>query len=190
MIRTAANVAPPALPMLPNHAGNFHATFERAGIPLLLAGGWAVNHHGYSRMTRDVDWVCSLAKEKEACELMKSLGFTKTSIGMASRFIKIHNLAFPPVDLIWVDQDTFVKMDETSCRSGPDKAIPVVGFETLLAMKFHALKDDKHRQGRDVLDIRSLLKYNPDRLPEGRLRELSERYAGPGIYESHIQPYL
>jgi hypothetical protein len=54
----------------------------------------------------------------------------------------------------------------------------------------HALKDDKHRQGRDVLDIRSLLKYNPDRLPEGRLRELSERYAGPGIYESHIQPYL
>jgi hypothetical protein len=173
MIRTAAHVAPPALPMLPNHAGNFHATFERAGIPLLLAGGWAVNHHGYSRMTRDVDWVCSLAKEKEACELMKSLGFTKTSIGMASRFIKIHNLAFPPVDLIWVDQD-----------------IPVVGFETLLAMKFHALKDDKHRQGRDVLDIRSLLKYNPDRLPEGRLRELSERYAGPGIYESHIQPYL
>jgi hypothetical protein len=33
--------------MLPEFAHSLYQSFEREGIPLLLAGGWAVCHHGY-----------------------------------------------------------------------------------------------------------------------------------------------
>jgi hypothetical protein len=55
--------------MLPEFAHSFHERFAREGIPLLLAGGWAVCHHGYSRLTNDVDWICSRADEASAIEL-------------------------------------------------------------------------------------------------------------------------
>jgi hypothetical protein len=72
--------------MLPEFALSLYHSFERAGIPLLLAGGWAVCHHGYTRLTLDVDWVCPRSKQSEAVALMDRLCFTKTSDGMASRF--------------------------------------------------------------------------------------------------------
>ena len=48
--------------MLPEFAHSLYQSFEREGIPLLLAGGWAVCHHGYTRLTLDVDWVCPRSK--------------------------------------------------------------------------------------------------------------------------------
>lgn len=176
--------------MIPEHAQSFYAAFERADIPLLLAGGWAVNFHGHSRMTRDVDWICSRDNESRACGLMADMGFSKKSEGMASRFAMSDSMAFPPVDLIWVDRDTFAIMADTDCRTGRHGDIPVIGFETLIAMKLHALKDDLQRQGRDALDIRSLIRYGTKRISPEKLKELSLRYAGPGVYESQIEPYL
>jgi hypothetical protein len=175
--------------MIPDHAQTLHSRFEREGIPLLLAGGWAVNYHGYSRFTRDVDWICSRDHEAKACGLMSVLGFVKTSEGMASRFVRPGDPSFPPADLIWVDEATFSKMADTPLRTGRHDDIPVIGFETLLAMKLHALKDDHHRQGKDVLDIRFLLQYSSTRLSEGRLKELCLLHAGPGVYEKQIEPY-
>jgi hypothetical protein len=61
--------------MIPDFAQSLYERFEREGIPLLLAGGWAVCHHGYSRFTSDIDWVCSRADEDRALEVMDSLGF-------------------------------------------------------------------------------------------------------------------
>ncbi len=175
--------------MIPDYAQTLYSRFEQAGVPLLLAGGWAVNFHGYSRFTRDVDWICSRVNERKACDLMESVGLTKTTEGMASRFVMLKDPTLPPVDLIWVDEVTFEKMAATENRTGRHGDIPVIGFESLLAMKLHALKDDAHRQGRDVLDIRSLLEYSPTRISEEQLKELCLRYAGPGVYESQIEPY-
>ncbi len=175
--------------MIPDHAQTLYSSFEREGIPLLLAGGWAVCFHGYSRFTRDVDWICSRANERKACDLMRHLGLVKSTEGMASRFVRLQDPSFPPVDLIWVDEETFGKMAATESRTGRHSDIPVIDFESLLAMKLHALKDDAHRQGRDVLDIRSLLEYSPTRITEERLKELCLRFAGPGVYEQQIEPY-
>jgi Nucleotidyl transferase AbiEii toxin, Type IV TA system len=175
--------------MIPDHSQTLHSRFEREGILLLLAGGWAVNYHGYSRFTRDVDWICSRGQETKACELMNLLGFVKTSEGMASRFVRQNDPSFPPVDLIWVDETTFSKMADTPCRTGRHDDIPVIGFEVLLAMKLHALKDDRQRQGKDVLDIRHLLEYSSTRISEERIKELCILHAGSGVYETQIEPY-
>ena len=71
--------------MIPDFAQSLYDRFEREGIPLLLAGGWAVCHHGYSRYTNDIDWICSRNNEARALEVMTSLGFEIAFEAMATQ---------------------------------------------------------------------------------------------------------
>ena len=152
------------------------------GIPLLLAGGWAVCYHGYARYTNDIDWVCSRADEAQALALMKSLGFEIAFEAMATRFIHRKHFDRLPVDLLWVSSETFAKMAVTSQRTGVRADMPVIDFEALLAMKLHALKDDIERHGKDMLDIRNLLAENTHALTDDKLRELCDKFAGSDAY--------
>jgi hypothetical protein len=167
---------------LPEFAGSLYQNFEREDIPLLLAGGWAVCHHGYTRLTLDVDWVCPRSKEVEAVALMDRLHFTKTSDGMASRFKSRRNTTFPYIDLIWVDDVTFEKMAEETPSDLQKEKVPVINFRALLAMKLYALKDDAAREHKDLLDIRFLLTYGYTKISDEEFKSLCERYAGPDAY--------
>lgn len=168
--------------MLPEFAHSLYQRFECEGIPLLLAGGWAVCHHGYSRFTRDVDWICSRADEVRAIALMESLDFGTTFQAMATRFQLKRDLAYPPVDLLWVSPESFAKMEITDERAGNHRDMPVIDLRTLLAMKLNALKDREERQDKDLLDIRFLLKENPGVLSNDEFRQLCEKFAGPDAY--------
>ncbi len=168
--------------MLPEFAYSLYQSFEREGIPLLLAGGWAVCHHGYTRYTNDIDWICSRADEFRALNLMRTLGFEIVFEAMATRFKHKKHFDLLPVDLLWVSAETFAKMATTDQRTGIRSDMPVINYESLLAMKLHALKDDKERDGRDLLDIRLLLKENKGVMTEENLREICERFAGPDAY--------
>lgn len=169
--------------MLPEFAISLYQSFEREGIPLLLAGGWAVCHHGYARLTLDVDWVCPRSKESEAVALMDRLHFTKTSDGMASRFKSRKNEVFPYIDLIWVNDATLAIMAEPDPAETKAQQVPVISFKALLAMKLFALKDDQARQHKDLLDIRFLLSYGHTKVSDEEFRALCERYAGPAAYD-------
>jgi hypothetical protein len=168
--------------MIPEFSKSLYDSFEREGIPLLLAGGWAVCHHGYTRLTLDVDWVCRRSNEAEAVALMDRLHFSKLSDGMASRFKSRKNEVFPFIDLIWVDDATFATMTEHDPEQIKTPDVPVVNFRALLAMKLFALKDDEAREHKDLLDIRFLLKYGHFRIPDEEFKALCERYAGPDAY--------
>ncbi len=169
--------------MIPEFAQSLYDRFSREGIPLLLAGGWAVCHHGYTRYTNDIDWICSRADETRALETMKSLGFQIDFESMATRFKHSKHLEMPPVDLLWVSTETFSKMHSADQKTGHHGNIPVISLESLLAMKLFALKDDKERKGKDLLDIRYLLGENPNAISEARLVELCEQFAPPEAYK-------
>ena len=168
--------------MIPDFAQSLYDRFEREGIPLLLAGGWAVCHHGYSRYTNDIDWICSRTNEARALKILASLDFQIIFEAMATRFQHRNHLDLAPVDFLWVSDESFAKMATTGQKTGYHGAIAVIDFEALLAMKLHALKDDKEREGKDLLDIRFLLAGNPHAITEEHLRNLCERYAGPDAY--------
>ena len=169
--------------MIPDFAHSLYHAFEREGIPLLLAGGWAVCYHGYTRYTNDVDWICSRVDEPRAIALMKSMGFEIAFDAMATRFQRSNPWEMMPIDLLWVSPDTFARMALTVQRTGIQGNIPVIDFESLLAMKLHALKDRVARHERDLIDIRYLLAENPDAFSEIQLRALCEKYAGPDAYD-------
>lgn len=169
--------------MIPEFAHSLFQAFEREEIPLLLAGGWAVCAHGYSRLTLDVDWVCPRSKELEAIKLMDSLGFDKISEGMASRFKWRKDRSFPFVDLIWVNDESFGLMAVPDSAVHRNPGVPLINFRAMLAMKLYALKDRATRQDKDLIDIRSLLQYGSLKIPEDELKELCDRYAGSGAYD-------
>lgn len=89
-----------AIRHLPEFAHSLCGRFESAGIPLLLAGGWAVCFHGHSRATLDVDWICRLSQFDNSIHLMEQLGFERMTDGMASRFRHRSDPSVPFIDLI------------------------------------------------------------------------------------------
>jgi hypothetical protein len=154
--------------------------FEEEGIPLLLAGGWAVTSYGFSRNTIDIDWVCSRSREEEVVALMRKLGFQAVSAGMASRFQYDSDLACPAVDLIWVNDESFAQM----CGAiDPTLGVRVITYEGLITMKLYALKDDKLRKGKDLRDLQELLERNQGKIPEADLRAMCAKYACPEIFD-------
>ncbi|MES2660074.1 MAG: nucleotidyl transferase AbiEii/AbiGii toxin family protein [Verrucomicrobiota bacterium] len=169
--------------MIPDFAQSLYERFSREGIPLLLAGGWAVCHHGYSRFTNDIDWICSRGDESRAQDVMKSLGFEIAFEAMATRFKHGKHLDLVPVDLLWVSPETFAKMEATDQMTGRHDDIPVINFETLLSMKLHALKDQVERRNKDLLDIFELLHENAGVIAEDKLREICARFGGPDAYK-------
>ena len=169
---------------LPEFAHSLCMKFDREGIPLLLAGGWAVCFHGYPRTTLDVDWICRRCQYSEACALMVQLGFEQSSDGMASRFKHSKDPSIPFTDLIWVDDATFHTMSETATDSDPPLPVPMLGLRSLLAMKLYALKDNEKRDHKDLLDIRKLLRNNPSEISDEELRLLCERYASAEAFNT------
>lgn len=168
---------------LPEFAHSLFLRFEAEGIPLLLAGGWAVCFHGHPRTTLDIDWICRRSQWDQACGLMETLGFVRMSEGMASRFKHRSDPSIPFTDLIWVDDATFSTMSDTSQDSPGPLVVSMLGFRALIAMKLHALKDGEARDHKDLLDIRSLLRYSPTMIQDDELRAMCERYAGPDSYD-------
>jgi len=114
---------------------------------------------------------------------MRPLGFNEIFDAMATRFKLEGDEGFPPMDLLWVDVETFSRMADTRQRTGRHQTIPVIDLEALPAMKLHALKDNATRQGKDLLDIRELPGVHSRVLTDQRLRQLCDRFAGPGGYE-------
>ena len=168
---------------LPELGRSLFDAFHDAGVPLILAGGWAVNHYGYSRYTRDIDWVCRRSDEAAAKNLIASLGMEITFEAMATRFHHPVHLTAPPIDLLWVDDETFRKLAAAAEFATTRKDIPVVGFRELLIMKIAALENDRNRHGKDVLDLRWLLGQHPRRISEADLELLCQRYGPPGSYD-------
>ena len=67
-----------------------------------------------------------------------------------------------------------------------DPNLPQAGTETdavQMRTQLNALKDHETREGKDVLDIRFLMKENQQVITEDRLRQLCERFAGPDGYK-------
>ncbi len=137
------------------------AVMERVGVTPMMAGGWAVNHHGFSRSTLDIDLVYNRGKREEIISALAQAGyFPKLELSFACRMLH-RSLAMPILDVIWVDAATFVKLLAESEPFGVAPALRVISLNSLLSMKLHALHDDETRKGRDFRDIDELLERHP-----------------------------
>ena len=142
------------------------ALFAEAGVPFRLVGGIAVVHHGYARMTEDIDVLVAAAGPAALDALLASHGFTRES-----RTRLRHVATGVRVDLL-VAGDPGPRSgdapypDPSTVTPSPHDAA-VAGLAPLLELKLRA-----HRH-QDLADVVALLK----RVDDGRYIELESQVA-------------
>ena len=155
---------------------------NEGGFAHVLVGGWAVNFHGHSRNTVDIDFLLPNSERSRAEAFFSSAGYQLVhQVPMVSRFQKLET-QLEAVDLMWTPDDSFESIIQRAVSSQP----LVVALSELLAMKLYALQANEDRSGRDLLDIRELLKNNDRDISTTQWYSLVERYA-PQEFQTELK---
>ena len=157
-------------------------------MPFLLIGGHAINAYGISRQTGDIDLLVRRRQKHKWLELLTKLRY---SVGQDddrfSRFRPDTIVAWP-IDLMYVDDETFDKLFAES--QGSDLGIVIVRVPSarhLAILKIHALKHfQAHRNAKDYNDLIQLLGSKRAEISAEDLKALCERYADLNLFNRII----
>jgi hypothetical protein len=154
-----------------------------AGVDCILIGGFAVNYHGYTRNTLDVDFMIVTEQLETVRRIMTQTGFTNIVIENNVAFFNAPNSPLR-VDFLRVDRDTMRKLLANAINAsvhGYDLKVPAL--RDLVAMKIFALSQDiARRMGKDLPDIAYLsVLHNLDL--ESDIRPLCDRFGTPKTYD-------
>lgn len=155
-----------------------------AGLQTLLIGGHAVNLHGHSRTTLDVDFLIPREHLPEWKNLLEDLGYH--CIRETKAFAQFEGGPEDfRIDLMLVDDATFSKLRAGSVRARfADRETVLIGLLHLIALKLHATRTwSRAVQGKDYYDILALMKTNRVDAASREFLEILERYASPTIKE-------
>jgi|GEM_PF-6610818 len=121
----------------------------------IIAGGFAVAHHGFVRGTLDID-VISIGSTKDEIESFKSLGYKHESVRISNGVIDLLTKANKGVDFIHIDDDQFLAsmIKRTVVGNMLTQPVRVISIEDLIVLKSIAAKE---RSGKDTWDLEKLL---------------------------------
>ncbi len=158
---------------------------RKRGLEFLVVGGLAVNLHGYSRDTADLDLLVRQESRDEWIKLFSELGYRLFGDRPAFCQLDPPQAGTWPVDLMFVREPTFrefFKFGRTVEMFGERVLIP--SLEHLIALKLHALKHGRmERYLKDYLDVEGLVRINRIDLRQEKVRELFLRYGTLDVYE-------
>ena len=132
--------------------------FPSRGIRALLVGGHAVNAHGYTRATQDIDFIIDSDQEELVSNVMKSHGYTNESRHETVLFCMKPEAALR-IDFLKTDSSTMNTLWEKRNRLTLEKDAVVfyADIKHLIAMKLTALKGNfSRREHKDLPDILNL----------------------------------
>lgn len=125
----------------------------------IIAGGFAVAHHGHPRGTIDID-VFALSSTKDEIEQFKALGYKHESVQIPIGFIDLLTKGNKGVDFIHLDDRAFVASVQQRAVKGImlNQDVRVVSLEDLIVLK--KLSNQGRTNHKDLWDLEKLLK-NP-----------------------------
>lgn len=144
------------LPRVMNLVADF---LDKERVPYAVAGALALQAHGLSRFTADVDFVTEAGIRDRLVAHLESLGYETlhASPGYSNHLHPDPELG--RVDFIYVDTDTarrlFAPGTPTMALGGRTWKVPRA--EHLAAMKIHAMRNDPKRKLQELADLRFLL---------------------------------
>lgn len=129
------------------------ACFAERGIRHAAIGGLAVNIHGYSRATHDIDFLIELADEAALHALMSQLGYETVD---RREDLSSYARGDERADFVHAHRDISRRLlaGASSVTYG-DLQLPVVSPEGLFAFKIQAFSDDPRRL-QDLVDMLEL----------------------------------
>jgi hypothetical protein len=161
---------------------------SRAGnidVPFLLAGGHAVITHGFARSTFDLDLIVRRSDREKWLTLAHELGFELYREGPA--FVQFNHPKADsfPLDLMFVNEDTFAKLRRDAVRAPSSVAdVWVVSLMHLLALKCHAVRHGHEgRIVKDAEDVIQLIQQNKLDPEAQDIRDLFQKHGTAEFYE-------
>jgi hypothetical protein len=153
------------------------------GLQFMVVGGLAVSAHGYERQTGDIDLLVKRDHRDAWAAIFAGLGykiFHEQDTFM--QFSSPQDTGWP-VDLMFVNEQTFLKMFAGSVEQTMKGAVVrIPSVEHLIALKIHALKyTNPRRQLKDLLDVASLIELNNIDINGKEFSVLCERYGNEKI---------
>lgn len=169
------------------HSNVFQLTsieFNQAKILFLLVGGFAVNAHGVSRSTQDVDFLIAEEDYLKARKILIEGGYKELSKENVSARFRSEELFFIDLDLLLTDEGTLKEMlKEAKEIDMRGEKFRVPSLKHLIAMKLHALKNTEgHRDYKDMLDILELLRKNKTDINSEEFRNLCLKFGTQDLY--------
>ena len=158
---------------------------DRAGIPFVLIGGFAVNYYQFSRATGDVDFMMTEENFDRAWPLLKRAG---CQLMVRTPLFATFKGNVPPyflVDILFVEENTMKGVLEKGKEAEvAGRKLHVPSLEHLLALKLHALKNNlDHRESKDLRDIIEMARENKLDAKSTSFQKLCLEYGTPEIYE-------
>jgi len=132
--------------------------FSQRHYPFALVGAYALHAYGYTRATRDVDFLTRIEYQNEIVGHLESLGFETLhrSDGYSNH---LHTANGSRVDFVYVEGKTAdTVLGETQNRLVmKGLAVPVVSPEHLVALKLFSITNDPGRKLKELADIREIV---------------------------------
>ena len=161
---------------------------RKAGVRLILIGGFAVNAYDYARNTRDIDFLTTEDDYAKITRVLSPLGYeesVRTDV-FAKQVSKNKTM---PADFLFVDPATF----ESIWRGGKDTTVSGCSFRLpsllhLIALKLHAVKQgSKDRAWKDIPDIVNLITANKFDTAATDFKGICQKYGLDGIYQEILK---
>ncbi len=132
---------------------------RKEGYPGALIGGFAMQAHGMSRATVDLDFVVDADAQGKLIAFLESLGY-ETLYRSSGYSNHLHSdLDLGRVDFVYVRGETrkklFAGAREVQLHGGLSALVPRP--EHLVAMKIQAMKNDPERTLREMADLQYLI---------------------------------
>lgn len=153
----------------------------------VLFGAISMSVYGYQRNTLDVDFMLPEDDFKNFTNILESIGYHK--VLQTSQYAKFRhkNDAFMDIDTVFIAANTadeIIKLAEIKNIRG-ENAFLCASLETILATKLHAIQyNNECREGKDVIDIRMLVKANNIDIHSKWFRTLCTKYGGEDLYNN------
>lgn len=127
----------------------------------ILAGGFAMAHHGFVRATTDIDVIC-VGSAKKWIQEFRVRGYKYESMQLPIGYLELLTLANKGVDFIHLNDDAFLRSIAKRAVKGRllDAEIRVVSLEDLILLKSLAISGRKKQM--DKIDLEELLKFRFD----------------------------
>jgi hypothetical protein len=160
---------------------------EKNNNQAILFGAVSMGVYGYQRNTLDIDFMVPEDDFSNFTSIIESIGYQK--ILQTSQYAKFRheNDVFMDIDTVFITADTaseIRKLAEVKKIRGGNTFL-CASFETVLATKLHAIKyNNESRGGKDITDLKMLLKANNINVDSEWFKTLCIKYGGEDVYDN------
>lgn len=133
--------------------------FKKEKIEFAVIGAFGLHAYGYTRATKDIDFIVRLSSQPRILKIFDSLGFETLQI--TSAFSNhLHPLGSIRVDLMYIEGPTADSIFSKTKNIGlfNEITLPVVCPEHLIALKLFSASSDPSRKYKDLGDVQEIIK--------------------------------